>query len=245
MRIAIISDIHANLPAFEEVMKHIEQQDIDAIYCLGDLVGYNVWPNAIINEIRKRHIPTIAGNHDEKAVEIRNERISDDPADFAYFMIGKDLIKYLSALPAQIRLEFQLNGKNLVILMLHGSPYSNTEYLLQDKPEKDYTDIFINTGADILICGHSHKPYHRIIHNDRTNNKYFHAINAGSVGKPKDGKPLACYTIITINKCSNAFEKDSIKVDFVRVRYDVEKAAQAIEHSDLPTKFADMLRKAY
>ena len=53
MRIAIISDIHANLPAFEEVMKNIDRQDIDMIFCLGDLVGYNVWPNAIINEMRK------------------------------------------------------------------------------------------------------------------------------------------------------------------------------------------------
>lgn len=245
MRIAIISDIHANLPAFEEVMKSIEKQDIDAIYCLGDLVGYNVWPNAIISEIKKRRIPVISGNHDVKAVEMHGQKGSNDPADFAYFMISKDSVKYLSTLPGHIRLEFMINNEKIVMLMVHGSPYSNTEYLFEDKSEKDYTDIFIDTGAHILICGHSHKPYHRTIKNIETGDKYFHAINAGSVGKPKDGKPQACYVVVSIDKSSNIDEKNGIKAEFVRVKYDVEKAAQAIEHSDLPDKFADMLRKAY
>jgi predicted phosphodiesterase len=62
MRIALFSDIHANLPALEACFKSIEEQKPDAIYCLGDLVGYNIWPNEVINEIRKRGIPTIAGN---------------------------------------------------------------------------------------------------------------------------------------------------------------------------------------
>ena len=65
MRIALFSDIHANLPALEACLKNIEEQKPDAIYCLGDLVGYNVWPNEVINEIRRRGIPTIAGNYDQ------------------------------------------------------------------------------------------------------------------------------------------------------------------------------------
>lgn len=71
MRIAIISDIHANFPALEQTLKSIEEQNIDAVYCLGDLVGYNLCPNAVINEIRKRHITTLTRNHDVKAVDIR------------------------------------------------------------------------------------------------------------------------------------------------------------------------------
>ena len=65
MRIALFSDIHANLPALEACLQSIEEQKPDAIYCLGDLVGYNIWPNEVINEIRKRGIPTIAGNYDQ------------------------------------------------------------------------------------------------------------------------------------------------------------------------------------
>ena len=65
MRIALLSDIHANLPALEACLKSIEGQNPDAVYCLGDLVGYNVWPNEVIREIRRRRIPTIAGNYDQ------------------------------------------------------------------------------------------------------------------------------------------------------------------------------------
>ena len=64
MRIALFSDIHANLPALEAVLTDIDSKKPDAMYCLGDLVGYNIWPNEVINEIRKRGIPTIAGNYD-------------------------------------------------------------------------------------------------------------------------------------------------------------------------------------
>ena len=65
MKIALFSDIHANLPALEACFKSIESQKPDAVYCLGDLVGYNTWPNEVINEIRRRGIPTIAGNYDQ------------------------------------------------------------------------------------------------------------------------------------------------------------------------------------
>ena len=63
MRIALFSDIHANLPALEAFFADVENRNVDALYCLGDLVGYNIWPNEIIQEIRKRNIATIAGNH--------------------------------------------------------------------------------------------------------------------------------------------------------------------------------------
>ncbi|WP_045800733.1 metallophosphoesterase family protein [Flagellimonas lutaonensis] len=64
MKIALFSDVHANLPALEAFFDDLEKHRPDATYCLGDLVGYNIWPNEVINEIRKRQIPTIAGNYD-------------------------------------------------------------------------------------------------------------------------------------------------------------------------------------
>lgn len=244
MRIAIISDIHANFPALEQTLKSIDEQNIDAVYCLGDLVGYNLCPNAVINEIRKRHIPTLAGNHDVKAVEVNNDG-SNDIESYAYQIVGKEQIKYLSALPAHIKLEYQTADKLIKILMVHGSPYSNKEYLLEDKNEKDFTDIFLDSKTDILICGHSHKPYHRVLENPNKKGSYFHAVNAGSVGKPKDGNPDCCYVVITIAKSSNLSKKDGLKVEFIRVAYDVEKSALAIEESALPNVYALMLRKAY
>jgi putative phosphoesterase len=244
MRIAIISDIHANFPALEQTLKSIEEQNIDAVYCLGDLVGYNLCPNAVINEIRKNHIPTLAGNHDVKAVEIHNDG-SNDTDSYAYHIVGKEQIKYLSALPAHIKLEYQTADELIKILMVHGSPYSNKEYLLEDKNEKDFINIFLHSKTNIIICGHSHKPYHRIMENPNKKGSYFHAINAGSVGKPKDGNPKCCYAVITINKGSDFSKKDGIAVEFIRVDYDIEKTAQAIEESELPNVYALMLRKAY
>ena len=81
---------------------------------------------------------------------------------------------------------------------------------------------------------------------DKDGKKAFrHAINLGSIGKPKDGDPRGCYVMITINENSSKFDKDSIKVEFIRVAYDVEKAAKAVEESILPNAYAEMLRKAY
>lgn len=119
------------------------------------------------------------------------------------------------------------------------------EYLLEDKKEKDFTDIFLDTGADIIICGHSHKPYRRILENPNKKGSYFYAVNTVSVGKPKDGNPKCCYAIITIDKSSNFSKKDGVQVKFIRVDYDIEKTAQAIEESPLPNVYSLMLRKAY
>jgi len=245
MRIAIISDIHANLPALEETFKSIDEQKVDVIYCLGDLVGYNIWPNAVISEIRKRRIPTLSGNHDEKAVEIFNDgRFLKDDDNFAYNIINKEHIQYLSMLPAHIRLEFRLNDKWFNIMLVHGSPYSSKEYLHSDKDEAEFKNIFLENGIDMLVFGHTHKPYHRIIHNEFTRED-FHALNAGSVGKPKDGDSRGCYAIITLHENIMLAVSNRITIEFVRVAYDVEKAAKAIENSHLPSAYAAMLRKAY
>lgn len=195
MKIAILSDIHANLPALEATLKSIDSQKPDAIYCLGDLVGYNVWPNEVINEIRKRGIATLAGNHDVKAKKVWLD--GSEGSNYAYSIIGGNEMEYLSTLPAHIRLEFKFNNEPFNLLMVHGSPYSNKEYLLEDKEETEFISLFKDVNAKMLIFGHTHKPYHRII-KDRQSGKDYHAINAGSVGKPKDGNPEACFVLLTI-----------------------------------------------
>jgi len=101
-------------------------------------------------------------------------------------------------------------------------------------------------GADMLFFGHTHKPYHRTFQYEINGKKaYRHAVNIGSIGKPKDNDPRACYVMVTLNENSSKFDSDSIKVEFIRVDYDVEKAAKAVEDSVLPNGYADMLRNAY
>ena len=257
MKIALFSDIHANLPALEAFFKDVETREIDAIYCLGDLVGYNIWPNEVTEEIRKRKIPTIAGNYDfgigrnsddcgcayktdeEKAngaisISLTNELISENNR------------RYLRSLPAHIRIEFQLNSDKLTLLLVHGSPRKINEYLFEDRAEKSLQRIMEDAEADIMCFGHTHKPYHRILNSgDEEKAHYLHAINLGSVGKPKDGDTRGCYVILEIDENASVLEKNSIKPQFIRFQYDIEKAAKAVEDSRLPNAYAENLRRGY
>jgi putative phosphoesterase len=244
MKIALFSDIHANLPALEAFFASVEQHKPDAMYCLGDLVGYNTWPNEVINAIRRRGIPTIAGNYDHGVgrnsddcgcAYKSDEEKANGALSIAYTnqTIGDDERAYLRTLPAHIRVEFPFN-----LLLVHGSPRRINEYLFEDRDEKSLLRIMQDANADILCFGHTHKPYHRVLADGR------HAINIGSVGKPKDGDPRGCYVLLHIFDPSSISSKDSIRVEFVRFAYDVEKAAKAVEDSPLPDAFAEALRKA-
>ena len=245
MTIALIADIHANLPALEAVLQGIDTRHPDMIYCLGDLVGYNIWPNEVIQTIRKRQIPTIAGNHDLKANTTR-PALQDSPKNYAYTLINASERAYLQALPAHMRLEFQFYGGSLHVLLVHGSPLSVNEYLFEYMAEEALLKLMMDAKADILCFGHTHKPYHRILNSpDKGKDHFRHAINTGSVGKPKDDDPRACYVLLHFTPFTTANVAESLTVEFVRVEYDIEKAARAVEESPLPNELADMLRKAY
>jgi predicted phosphodiesterase len=257
MKIALFSDIHANLPALEAFFQDIEKTKPDAIYCLGDLVGYNIWPNEVINEIRKRGIPTIAGNYDFGVGRTSDDcgcayKTDEDKGmgaqsiSYTNQVVGVEERKYLRTLPAHIQLEYQLDEEKLFVLMVHGSPRKINEYLFEDRDEKSMMRIMDAPNADIMFFGHTHKPYHRVFEYEKDGKTaYRHAVNLGSIGKPKDGDVRGCYIMLTLDENSSKFKKDSIKVEFVRVAYDVEKAAKAVEDSILPNAYAEMLRKAY
>lgn len=255
MTIALFSDIHANLPALEGFFQDVDSKKPDAIYCLGDLVGYNIWPNEVINEIRKRGIPTIAGNYDfgigrksddcgcayKTDIEKANGAVS---ISFTNEIVKDEERKYLRTLPAHIKVEFQLNNDKINLLLVHGSPRRINEYLFEDREEKSMLRIMQDADADIMCFGHTHKPYHRVLaNNEDEKERYRHAINIGSVGKPKDGDSRGGYVLLHINDASDIHDKDSIKVEFIRFEYDIEKAAKAVENSPLPNAYAESLRE--
>ena len=255
MTIALISDIHANLPALEAVLDDIDRRRPDAVYCLGDLVGYNVWPNEVVNELRERRIPTIAGNYDEGVGLYSVDcgcayQTSEDEArgveSIAYTngVIGDEERAYLRSLPRHLRLTFQAgrqkDAKPLQVLLVHGSPRRINEYLFEDRPDASFLRMMRTEDCDVLCFGHTHKPYHREIEDGEGRWGSRHAINTGSVGKPKDGDQRAGYVILNINP-----ERDEpVEVEFVRVEYDVERAAKGVEDSPLPDHFAEALRVA-
>ncbi|MCB0699824.1 MAG: metallophosphoesterase family protein [Chitinophagales bacterium] len=254
MKIALFSDIHANLPALETVLADIDNKKPDAVYCLGDLVGYNIWPNEVCKAIRERGIPTIAGNYDQGVGLNINEcgcayKNEEDKANgnisisYTNEVMNDRERAYLRTLPAHIRVEYKL-GDDMDMLLVHGSPRRINEYLFEDRDEKSLLRIMSEANADVMCFGHTHLPYHRVVE-DVDNKKFRHAINLGSVGKPKDGDPRACYVMLEINEHYKTSDPNSLNVEFVRLDYDVEKAAKAVEDSPLPDKYADILRKAY
>ncbi|MDI3319833.1 metallophosphoesterase family protein [Pinibacter soli] len=255
MKIALFSDIHANLPALEAFFKDLDTRQTDAVYCLGDLVGYNIWPNEVINAIRKRGIPTIAGNYDFGIGRTSNDcgcayKTDEEKANGSVSisltnqLVKDEERKYLRTLPAHIKIEFQLNNDKLNLLLVHGSPRKINEYLFEDRDEKSMLRIMQDADADIMCFGHTHKPYHRVLPAvPEENQHYRHAINIGSVGKPKDGDKRGGYVILHIDENSSIMNKEAVKVEFIRFDYDFEKAAKAVEDSILPNAYAESLRK--
>ncbi|HEX2533606.1 MAG TPA: metallophosphoesterase family protein [Chitinophagaceae bacterium] len=256
MKIALFSDIHANLPALQALFQQLDHQRPDAVYCLGDLVGYNVWPNEVINAIRDRRIPTIKGNYDEGIGGGTDEcgcaYKTDEERDMGKISISVTNARvqpeeraYLAALPAHIRVEFRSGEESISLLLVHGSPRRINEYLFEDREEKSLLRILKDARADILCFGHTHKPWHRVLPDETTSgtSRYLHAINTGSVGKPKDGDPRGCFVLLHLDGQSTLSDPGSVRVEFIRFGYDVEAAAKAVEESPLPDAYADMLRK--
>lgn len=257
MKIALFSDIHANLPALEACLADMEQRQPDQIFCLGDLVGYNIWPNEVVREIRRRGIPTIAGNYDFGIGRTSDDcgcayKTDEEKANGAVSISYTNQIveaaerQYLRELPKHIRIELEMQEHaSISLLLVHGSPRKINEYLFEDREEKSLLRILEGANADILCFGHTHKPYHRVLNSGTDAEPHFrHAINIGSVGKPKDGDPRGGYVLLELDEHSNLSQANSIRVTFVRFEYDVEKAARAVEDSPLPDAYAVALRVA-
>lgn len=262
MRIAIFSDVHANLPALEAALKDMEARQPDAVYCLGDLVGYATWPNEVVECIRARQIPTIAGNYDVGVgltsddcgcaykTEIEQARGAESIA-YTNSVVTDENRAYLRGLPRFMRVTFGASRdgfgikSTFEVLMVHGSPRRVNEYLFEERPDSSLLRVMEAAGADVMLFGHTHKPYHKVLaYEVEGERRYRHAINTGSVGKPKDGDPRACYVLLDVDD-PDAANAGSVRVEFARVAYDVQRAAQAVEASPLPDAFAQMLREAF
>jgi putative phosphoesterase len=234
MKIAVISDIHSNILALEAVLKDIERQQVDQVYCAGDLVGYAPFPNEVIELIRQKQIPTVMGNYDDGIGFMRFICGCDYKDEKAQALGEKSIVwtkahtteenkDFLRNLPSEIR--FTVDGKK--VLLVHGSPNRLNEYITENIPRDYALDLIELNDADILICGHTHIPFKMVLKDKLL-------INVGSVGKPKHGEPSARYSTVDFGA--------DIEVEFHKVPYDYEAVAKAIEESDLPNEFAALIR---
>jgi len=235
-RLTIFGDIHANFPALEVVLADMDARELPNRYCLGDLVGYGTFPNEVVSLIRNLNIPTLMGNYDQGVGNDSDDcgcayktHVEEEQGKRSIAWTNAhttvDNKTYLRELPAHIPLQLG----DLRVLLVHGSPRKVNEYLYEDRPVNSLERVLDAAEADVLVCGHTHLPYHKVLPSGR------HLVNAGSVGKPKDNDPRACYVVLTA-------DRDDLTVEFIRVPYEVEQAARAIEASEMPHEFAHMLR---
>lgn len=214
-KIAIISDIHSNLEALETVIKDIKKKKIKKIYCAGDIVGYGANPNECTNIIRKLKIQSVQGNHDFSCIKLEDVDWFNFFGQAALAWTNKKLTKenrnFLKKLPRTMSKES--------IFFVHGSPRDPLhEYIYSDFTAWDAKAFFSYTKNNIIVVGHSHRPFV-----ERLGTKMI--FNPGSVGQPRDNNPKASYCI---------FDAKTKNVKICRIEYNIKKAADKIIKAGLP-----------
>jgi putative phosphoesterase len=233
-RVAVITDIHANLPALEAALARIEELGIDQMYCGGDLVGYGPHPNDVCGLIAERGIPTIYGNYDYAIardledcgcayVTPHDREIGQKSVQWTLAHTDASSKAFMRELPFDLRFDVGSTAVHLV----HGSPRKVNEYLFEDKPSSLFERLAAAEEADVLVFGHTHKPW---VH--EYSGVLF--VNCGSVGKPKDGDPRSAFAVL-------ADGPDGIETTIERAPYDTQSVAARVREVGLPDEFADKL----
>jgi putative phosphoesterase len=233
-QVAVITDIHANLPALRGALARIDELGIDRVYCGGDLVGYGPHPNEVCALIAERAIPTIYGNYDYAIardlddcgcayVTAHDRELGQRSVEWTLARTDQASKDFMRELPLDLRFDLGTDTAHLV----HGSPRKVNEYLFEDKPARLYERLAAAEDADALVFGHTHKPW---VH-DYGGVRF---INCGSVGKPKDGDPRGAFAILTATS-------DGIVAQIERVAYDAQTVAAQVREVGLPPEYADKL----
>lgn len=236
MKLAVLGDIHGNIDALKAAYEAAVASKADKIYHLGDLGGYAPFINEVVDFLSEHQVDGVQGNYDE-TVALDKEHCGcryENPIQAEMMDLGFNWTKehatqktkeYLRSLPSEIA--FTCEGFKVTIF--HATPSKNNLYWTQDRDDNFFRQMADKAGADVMIYGHTHKPYRK----DLGGKVY---INAGSVGKPKDGDTRTCVTLVDI-------KPGIVEAEFLRLFYDVEKVASAIVEKGLPEYFADRLRE--
>ena len=244
MHIALISDIHANLPALDAVLADIDRRgDVQSVYHAGDLVGYSSSPNEVVARLLERGIAGVAGNYDStvatgyehcgcRSESPRQEELAHVSYEYTRSTVTAETKRVLGALPFSLDvrpLGGHAAGPRLVIV--HGTPTLNTVYWTEDRSDdfcrKMAAFVALKAG-DVIAFGHTHKPWHRVVDG-------MHFVNTGSVGRPKDGDWRASYVLLELGL-------EAARVEIVRVEYEIETTIAGVRAAGLPEDFVAFLR---
>jgi putative phosphoesterase len=233
-RVAVITDIHANLPALEAALARIDELDVEEVLCGGDLVGYGPHPDEVCALIAARGIRTIHGNYDYAIardledcgcayVTAEDRALGQRSVEWTLANTGRAAKDFMRELPFDLRFPV---GETRVHLV-HGSPRKVNEYLFEDKPASLYERLAAGEVDDVLVFGHTHKPWVR-------SHGGVLFVNCGSVGKPKDGDPRGAFALLDARA-------GDLQVTIERVEYDADAVAAEVRAAGLPVEYADKL----
>ncbi|MDK2974327.1 MAG: hypothetical protein PWP08_698 [Methanofollis sp.] len=230
VKIALIGDVHGNLPALEAVLQDARQRGAIAVLDAGDAVGYGPFPDETVRHLRRQRVLSVIGNYDRQVLASRGKK-KGLPKNlekrlairWAYRHLSKEERSYLGSLPEHRRIA--LGDRRL--LLCHGSPETIDEHLDGDTPAYRLAEIAGTAGADIVVSGHAHCPSVREVAG-----VWF--VNTGSVGRPDDGDPRACYALL---------QTDPFSVCHLRIPYNIDRTVAAVFEQDLPPSFARMFRE--
>lgn len=243
MKLALISDVHANLPALDAVLADIDRTGAMATYHLGDLVGYSSQPNEVVDRIRGAGIAGVAGNYDStvatdykhcgcRSESPRQEELAHVSYEWTRANTSIETKRFLAGLPFRIDVR-PLGGHTAgpTVTLLHGNNVLNTVYTFEERSDETLEKMASGVGAkagDVIAFGHTHKPWHREVGGVRF-------VNTGSVGRPKDGDWRAGYVLLDV-------EASGVRVEVVRVSYDIERTIAGVRGAGLPEDFVELLK---
>jgi len=228
MKVALIGDVHANLQALEAVLEDARKRRSEAVWNVGDFVGYGQFPDAVVQRLNGRGISSIIGNYDQKVLEFpankeswRQTKMPEKYLAFgwAYAHLSAESRRFLRTLPQQLLLSVQ----GVRVLLTHGSPASDEEHLGPDTPPDRLARLAESVDVDVVLCGHSHQPFDRQVNGVRF-------INPGSVGRPEGEDRRAAYALLT-------FTRGTLHLLQRRVRYDVTRTVEALRLARAMTAF--------
>jgi putative phosphoesterase len=244
MRIAVIGDIHANLPALRAVIDDVARIGADALYCVGDVVGRGPHPNEVVDELRRLEIPTVQGNWDEAVgmdrdqtgaawATARAETGGNASMRWTADELTEENKAWLRQLPPSMRTN--IGGRS--VFLFHGAPYKQTEYLWATRPSRVFARLASDEADDVFCFGHTHEAWHRVV-------GQAHVVACGSVGCGTDGDARARYAVIYIGEPDISVGFRAVDYDHVSVVRDMAAIGHPIDllreppamHPHLPTE---------
>jgi len=225
MRVAFLSDIHANIHTLTAAFKSAERSGASSTFVAGDIVGRGSHPLEVVRFLKERQIPVIRGNVERKLLTMREgqkniiELLKGKKENLAWtaFQLDEEAWSYIGSLPE--KLEFELNGYR--VLVVHGSPLSDKDYIYPSITSRGIRAKLKDENPDLLICGHSHVPFVKRFGSLRV-------VNCGSIGMSIDGDPRPSYVLADISK------ERGIHCRVLRFSYSLPELITALKTREIP-----------